>query len=173
MRVVLLAVLPVRAATSEMPCCTSVCAYSSGNSCRCSAARSPCALARISVLRTSCLRFALIPDIVNYHIVQLARIFRVAQFYGLVHIRRKGTVEQVIGCAGFVRVPIPKVIGKTGQLDCAAGLANRRPVISGLISSFSKSKQRFNVVAECGYGSQGVNQCAVVAVHCLAAVEVG
>lgn len=55
-------------------------------------------------------------------IVQQARVFRVAQFYGLVHIRRKGTVEQVIGCAGFIRVPIPKVVGKTGQLDCAAGL---------------------------------------------------
>ena len=38
---------------------------------------------------------------------------------------------------------------------------------------FFKVEATFNVVAECGYGSQGVNQCAVVAVHCLAAVEVG
>ena len=157
---------------ASMPCCTSVCAYSSGDSCRCSAVRSPCALARISVLRTSCLRFALIPGIVNYHIIQLARIFRVAQFYGFVHIRRKGAVEQVIRCTGFVIVSIPKIIGKPCQLGCAVGLPScgQRFRLDFVLFKIETS---VNVIPKCGYCCQDVNQCAVVAVHCLAAVEVG
>ena len=105
-------------------------------------------------------------------IVQQARVFRVAQFYGLVHIRRKGTVEQVIGCAGFVRVPIPKVVGKTGQLDCAAGLptGGQRFRLDFVLFKIETS---VNVIPKCGYCGQNVDQCAVVAVHHLAAVKVG